>query len=139
MWVNICFLFVQQTTTQKKTNLGILPLHAQVFALFDTLCDDFHKCNFDHLYMSAKFLYTYFTQHPKTFKVREVFRVGGWEVSKEFIQYEVIDTKNSTWLGRSCLFLFLTDYYQVQTLFCYFFLLIAETPSRHLCWNASVI
>ena len=43
--------------------------------------------------------------------------MGGGGVPKEVLQYAVTDSKNKTWLGRYCLFLFLLYYFQVQTIF----------------------
>ena len=36
------FIFFQPTPTKKYTNLGLSLLHAQVFALLDTLCSNFY-------------------------------------------------------------------------------------------------
>ena len=62
-------------------------LHAQVFDLFDNLHEKLYKCHFDNFYMSAKFAYAYFTQHPKKVQAQGVCNVGVQGFSKEVINH----------------------------------------------------
>ena len=82
------FIFFQPTPTKKYTNLGLSLLHAQVFALLDTLCSNFYQCHFDNFYMSAKFAYKSFI---KNFKI---LKCEGQGVTKQVIQHNMLDKKS---------------------------------------------
>ena len=140
LWVNILFMFVQQTTTKKTLTLEyhrctlsfllcLIPCVATSMSVTLIICSTWAQ-NF-HTHISHSTL--------KLLRFRKCSLLVGGRFQRNISVWGDRYQNIPTWLGRSCLFLFLTDYYQVQTLFCYFFLLIVETPSRHMCWNALVI
>ena len=48
------FYLRNQPLQKKYTDIGLSPLHAQVFYFKNTLSENFHDFHFDHLYMSEK-------------------------------------------------------------------------------------
>ena len=71
-WVYLCFLFLKPNPNKKIHQPRTLTISHSIFYLFDTLSEKFHKCHFDHLYMSAKISYTSFTHRTKTINTQGV-------------------------------------------------------------------
>ena len=57
-----------QPTPKEYLDMGLLPLHSKVFALFYSFKDEYHKVNFDNLYSSAKFSFAAYVKRKKKVK-----------------------------------------------------------------------
>ena len=88
-WFYIWFLFAQPTPTKRYTDLGISPFCAQVFAFFNTLCENFHNCHFYHLDIREKLCSKHFTQDPKEIKVQLMFFIVTPVTFSIRVKYEI--------------------------------------------------
>ena len=69
---------------KKYTSMGLSTLHDNVFSLSLTLFNKFYEVHLDNLYMSAKFVYLYYT-HNNWVKLQGVCQTRGKGIPKEVL------------------------------------------------------
>ena len=70
------FYFRHDPPPVNYMSIGLFPLYVLQMALFDEVTDDYHDCNVDNLYMSAKFCRYAYT-HLNKIKLHGVTRNSG--------------------------------------------------------------
>ena len=60
----------------KKNRPWTLTISPLIFCFFNTMCDNFHECQFDHMYTSGKSTDTPFTHYDKHIMVKVVCCFG---------------------------------------------------------------
>ena len=76
-----------------RGDMGMSPLHARVFSLYDSLKDEYHQCGMDNLYNSASNCRASYL-HPKKVLVHGVARKGMRGIPACVRQDEVQNKKN---------------------------------------------
>ena len=79
------FFLRNEVVTKEYTSMGISPLHARIFYLFITLCNNFHEVHLDNLYMSTIFAYFSYT-HNNCVKLQGVYKTGDLVILRELLQ-----------------------------------------------------
>ena len=89
------FYFRNQKAPDTFVNMGMLPLHARVHALFDQLPCKYYQCALDNLYMSAKLcrsvfdLFIFFTHFFLTYQCNGLIYRSCWRSKQRIMIYGV--------------------------------------------------
>ena len=70
------FYLCNQPRPKNKHRPWTLTISPLIFCFFNTMCDNFHECQFDHMYTSGKSTDTPFTHYDKHIMVKVVCCFG---------------------------------------------------------------